>query len=197
MENNDSFSEHESLQLIHKMISTAKHDISDNSFFYLLWGWLVFTASISNYILLSVLKYEHHYLPWAILMPLGGIVSGIYGSRLRSKEKVRTYVDEFMKYGLIAFLVSMFITLFSMGAAGGPQAVYPFIMILYGIWLFISGGALRFKPLMAGAVVNWIAACISFYLVFEYQLLVLAAAVLLGYIVPGHMLKAAYKHATV
>lgn len=197
MDTNETFSEHDSLQLIHKMISTAKNDISDNSFSYLWWGWLVFTASLSNYILLSVVKYEYHFLPWVILMPLGGIVSAIYRSRQRKKERVRTYVDEFMKYGIIAFLVSLFITLFAMGPAGGPQAVYPFIMLLYGIWLFISGGALRFKPLMVGGIINWAAAVVSFYLVFEYQLLVLAGAVLLGYIIPGHMLKAGYRNAAV
>jgi hypothetical protein len=198
MEHDDlPLSERDSLQLIHKMISTAKHDISENGFLYLLWGWLVLIASLCNYVLLAIVHYAHNYLPWAILMPIGGVISWIYGARMEKKAKVKTFVDEFMNISSIAFLVSLFITLFAMGPAGGPQAVYPFVLVLYGIWLFLSGGVLRFKPLMIGGVINWAAAVAAFYLTFEHQLLVLAGAVLLGYIIPGYMLKASYRNAAV
>lgn len=198
MENKEqSFNEQESLLLIHRMISTAKEEISDNGFFFLLWGWLVFVASISNYILLTVVKYEHNGLPWAILMPLGGVISFIYGARLEKKAKVKTFMDEIMNYVLIAFLVSLFIVLFVMGPVGGFTLAYPVILLLYGIWLFVSGGALRFRPLVLGGIINWMCAIAAFFLPFENQLLLLALAVLLGYIIPGHMLKAKYRNASV
>ncbi len=68
-------------------------------------------------------------------------------------------------------------------------STYPLIMLIYGIWLFVSGGALKFKPMIYGGVINWIFAIASFFLMFKMQLLALAVAVLLGYIIPGHMLK--------
>ena len=196
METNEQpFNEQESLQLIHRMISTAKEELSDNGFFYLLWGWLVFIAALANYILLTIVNYEHHYMPWSVLMPLGGIISIIYGMRMEKKQKVKTFMDEIMKYVLISFLVSLFIVLFFMGSTAGVQAAYPAILVLYGIWLFVSGGALRFRPLVIGGIINWACAIAAFYLPFEHQLLVLAVAVLLGYIIPGHMLKANYHNA--
>ena len=69
------------------------------------------------------------------------------------------------------------------------------LMMIYGIWLFVSGGTLEFRPLIIGGILNWGLALISFYLDFEYQLLALAAAVLLGYIVPGYMLRSRYNKA--
>lgn len=191
------FNEQEGLQLIHRMISTAKEELSDNGFFFLLWGWLVFIASLSHYVLLTVVHYRNHALPWAILMPLGGVISFIYGMRLEKRAKVKTFMDEIMNYVLIAFLVSLFIVLFVMGPSGGYSLAYPVIMLLYGIWLFVSGGALRFRPLVLGGIINWMCAIAAFFLEFEHQLLLLALAVLLGYIIPGHMLKAKYKNAAV
>jgi hypothetical protein len=138
----------ESLRLITEMIQTAKSGLRDNGFFYLFWGWLVFVASLSQYILLVVLKSDYNGIPWLILMPLGGIVSAVYGARKKKAMRVKTYLDQFMGYALIAFLVSLLTVLFYMAYTQNPQMAYPLIMMVYGAWLFISGGALKFKPLL-------------------------------------------------
>ena len=96
-----------------------------------------------------------------------------------------------MGYVLIAFLVSLFMVLFFQGML--KLNCYPMVMMVYGIWLFISGGAIKFKPLIAGGIVNWILCIVAFFVSFEIQLLLLALAVLLGYIIPGHMLKSRYQ----
>jgi hypothetical protein len=182
----------ESLRLITEMIQTAKSGLRDNGFFYLFWGWLVFVASLSQYILLVVLKSDYNGIPWLILMPLGGIVSAVYGARKKKAMRVKTYLDQFMGYALIAFLVSLLTVLFYMAYTQNPQMAYPLIMMVYGAWLFISGGALKFKPLLWGGCINWTLSIVSMFVVFQSQLLLLALAVLLGYIIPGHMLKASY-----
>jgi hypothetical protein len=69
------------------------------------------------------------------------------------------------------------------------------VMVTYATWLFISGGALKFKPLMAGGIVNWIFAAAGFFVSFQTQVIFLALAVLLGYIIPGHLLRNKYKNA--
>jgi len=178
--------EQESLALIQSMLKTVKEEIDDDSFSYLFWGWMVFTASMTQFILIQM-NVEMNYLGWLILMPAGGIISAIHGRNKDKKKRVHTYIDEMMKYVLIAFLVSLFIILFFMWKL--QLGTYPMIMIVYGIWLFISGGSLRFKPIIIGGIVNWMLAIISFFYDFNIQLLLLAAAVLLGYIIPGYMLK--------
>ncbi len=183
----------ESLRIITEMIQTAKSGIKDNGFFYLLWGWLVFIACVSQYFFLYVVYNQYNWLAWAILMPLGGVVSTLYGIRLGRKEKVKTYLDQFMSYVLIAFLMSLFTVLFYTARTNNPALGYPLIMMVYGAWLFISGGALKFKPLVIGGCINWVLALISMFLDFQWQLVMLALAVLLGYIIPGHLLKANHK----
>jgi hypothetical protein len=190
MEIEKTMNNEESIIFIQRMINTAKEDLEDDSFQYLLWGWLVFAACAINYILMEI-SFEMNWIGWAVLMPLGGIISMIYGYRQGRKQKAQSYINELMKYVLISFMVSLFFVLFFMNKLG--LATYPLIMITYGVWLFISGGALKFKPLIAGGIVNWILAIIAFFVTFKLQLIFLALAVLLGYVIPGHMLRSKYK----
>ncbi|MEP7170403.1 MAG: hypothetical protein ABI855_13615 [Bacteroidota bacterium] len=189
MENEKQLTESESLELIQSMIYKAKDDLEDDSFHFLLWGWLVFAASISCYILVSI-EYDKPWLPW-MLMPLGGVASFLYGMKQEQKRKVKTYIDEVMGYVLIAFLISLCIILFSMNRL--QLNTYPMVLMIYGLWLFISGGAIKFKPLIIGGIINWLIGIISFFVTFDIQLLLLAAAVLLGYIIPGYMLKSKFQ----
>lgn len=190
MENEKQLTESESLEVIQRMILTAKNDLEDDSFYFLLWGWFVFIASITQYVLMHF-EIEMSYIGWMILMPLGGLLTFIYGRKQNKSKKVKSYIDELMGYVLIAFLVSLFIVLFSQAML--KLNCYPMVMMVYGIWLFVSGGAIKFKPLIIGGIINWALCIASFFVSFEIQLLLLALAVLLGYIIPGHMLKSKYK----
>lgn len=181
--------EKESLRIIEEMIASVKQDYREDDVPFILWGWLVFIAAISHYILYAHFRYEHHYMPWYILMPLGGIISFIYSLRKRKKKKeAKTYIDQFMKYLWTAFLVSLFIILFFMERIGYTTA-YPLLMMIYGIGTFVTGGAIRFTPLIIGGACCWLFAIISFYMPFHYQLLLLAASILVSYIIPGHLLR--------
>ena len=173
------------LTLISEMIHKVQRDLRDESFYYLLWGWLVFAASLAHYVLMRA-EFPHPYAAW-LLTPLGAIVTVWYSIKHESRRGVRSYVDELMMYVLIAFLVSLFLVLGFMSRLG--LATYPMVMIVYGCWLFISGGGLRFRPLIVGGVINWCLAVPAFFAGFDVQLILLAAAVLLGYIIPGHMLR--------
>ena len=49
MENSEkTLTEQESLLLIGQMIQHTKQTVQENGFIFLLWGWLVFAASISH-----------------------------------------------------------------------------------------------------------------------------------------------------
>lgn len=182
-------SEAESLALIHKMIYSAKKQFEDNGFFYLLWGWLVFISCVSNYFLIEI-NYDKPWLAWMILMPAGGVISAVYGRWQGKKQVYKSYLDEVMMYVLGAFLFSLTFVLVFMQKLG--LYTYPMVLVVYGMWLFISGGAMKFNPLIIGGVINWIIACIAVFVNFETQLILLAIAVLLGYIIPGYLLRAKF-----
>ena len=42
---------------------------------------------------------------------------------------------------------------------------------------------------MIGGIVNWLLSILAFFVAYEMQLLILALAVLLGYIVPSYLLR--------
>jgi hypothetical protein len=54
----------------------------------------------------------------------------------------------------------------------------------------VSGMFLKFKPLIIGGIFNWLLACCSVLLPYDYQLLTAAAAILTSYIIPGHLIQA-------
>lgn len=185
--------ETESLALISSMIKKTQGTLNDNGFYFLLWGWLVFVASAGQYILARAGLPDVSEYTWAVIMPLGGIISGIRGWKDGKKQKVKTYTDEMLSYVLFAFLAALFIVLIFMSIKGGWKLAYPMIMMVYGMWLFISGGALKFKPLIVGGLINFACSIAGFYIQSIELVLLLSFAVLAGYIIPGHMLNAKFK----
>jgi hypothetical protein len=194
MENTEKpLTEQESLLLIGQMIRTAQQKVQENGTIYLIWGWLVLAASLSQYILLTVVKWEYNFLPWPVLMILGAIISSIQGAKEKRREKVRTHLDQFMKYLWIAFGVSLAFVLGYMSKIG-IQETYPLVLVVYGIGTFVSGGALNFRPLILGGIGCWILAVISVFVAFEVQLLLLSLAIVVAFIIPGHILKSRAAH---
>jgi hypothetical protein len=181
----------ESLAIINSMIDTAKNKIADDGFLFIFWGWNVLIASMIQYL---TVKFDipHGYLAWAILMPLGGIVSAVYGRNQRKKEKVRTYVDEYLGYNWSAFVIALFLTLI-MANLNGWKESYFFIMMLYGIATYISGGLLRFRPLVIGSVFSFAFAVISVFAGEIDQLLCLSGALVCSYLIPGYMLRSKFR----
>ena len=183
--------EKDAILLIEEMISKTKNDIKENGFYYYFWGWLVFISAVSNFLILYFNWFEFHSLPWVILMPLGGIATAFFSFREKKEEAlVKTYVSESMKYALKAYAVSLFIVCFTMSYGEQWKAFYPTIMMIYAIWLYVSGGLLNFKPLIWGAYSNWLLAAIGYmWPNTELHLVLIATGVLAGFIIPGHWLK--------
>lgn len=181
----------ESLSIITEMIDTAKNRLADDGFLIIFWGWLVFISALINYASI-LMQSELGYYVWPVFMPLGGIVSLIYGIRQRKKEKVKTYIDMYLGYSWTAFIIAMFITLMCI-SVHGVKTTYFFLMLLYGMATMISGGLLSFKPLIYGSLFSFSGAVVSLFLVEEQLLLCIAAALLFSYIIPGHLLRSQYK----
>ena len=79
MENEKPLSPEESLQLIQTMISKTKDAVADNSFYFLFWGWLVFGCCMGSFILKVYFHSPYESYVW-FLMPVGGVISGIYSA---------------------------------------------------------------------------------------------------------------------
>ena len=185
-----SIDANESLLIIQNMISKTQRRYSDDSFYFLMWGWLVFVSSLAHFCLMQ-LDIEQAPMVW-LLMPLGGIVTVIYSVKQSKKETIKTYVDTYMNYLWIAMGLAMVFVL-SMSFKLGINT-YPVLLLIYGIGTFVSGGLISFKPLIIGGIVCFMLSATAFFVSFEIQLLFIAASMLASYIIPGHLLKAKFKN---
>ena len=188
MRNKDGITdEKESLRIISEMIETAKAEVQDNGFLYLLWGWLTFAASLGHYTMLFFSPAKS-YWPWLILMPLGGFITAVYLIRESRRRRIKTKIGDFLGAVWTAFSVALLLLLLFMSELG-PYNIYPIIIILYGIGTFLSGKLLSFKPLIIGGILCWVIAGVSFIAEPSYRILLLALSLLVSYIIPGHILK--------
>jgi hypothetical protein len=182
------FNEQEALMVIRGMIAQAKTGLKGQSYMFLLWGWLVFLAALSQYGLMKWGNADYEGYPWLVMLVIGIPGSIYYGIRGRKHGQPGTYINTFMKYLWTAFGVSLFIVLFFTGKM--QLFTYPMLMVLYGIGTFVTGGALNFRPLVLGGIACWVLAFVAFYVPFDVQLLLLALSILLSYIIPGHISQA-------
>ncbi|MFA0961269.1 hypothetical protein AB9P05_05660 [Roseivirga sp. BDSF3-8] len=177
----------ESLQLISRMINTAKGNVKGSSFHLLLWGWVVMLANLGHFYLMEFTSYPHPYIVWLITIP-AWIVSFIYGYRQSSRATVRTYTDDIVLWTWVAMSFSLIVLIFS-GQLG--NLITPVVLLFAGMATFISGLLLRFRPLIYGGSSFWLFSAVAFQVSPSYALLVSAIAIACGYLIPGYMLKSA------
>lgn len=177
----------EQLELIEDALTRTRLNISSNSGQFLFWGWLVIVSCLAHFALLSLTSTPWHWLPWPVLMTFGAIVSFVKGMKDGRKQGVSTHVDRFMAWlwatsGLI-FFVTAFMCMFY------EIIPIPFMLAISGMATFISGGVLRFKPLIIGGIMFFICSLASLWIPSEWILPFYAMTIVFGYLIPGYLLK--------
>lgn len=185
---NENFTPEQSLQLIRSMISKTKQNMSDNSIYFLVWGWLTFIACTAQFVLKNILQYEKHYLVWTVIII--GVAFSIYqGRKEGTSVKAKTYVDENMKHLWAGMAISFFVLGMILTRLGWGTVIFPFFIMLYGLGTFVSGNFIQFRPLIIGGIIAWALAIGSTFVNYDYQMLFGAGAILISYIIPAHMLR--------
>ena len=186
------FSPEQSLRLIQSMISKTKQNMSDNSIYFLVWGWLTFFACTAQFILKHIYQYDKHYLVWSVTV-IGIVFSNYQGRKRGKKMKVKTYLDENMSYLWIGMAACFFVLSLILTKLGWGFSVFPFFIMLYGLGTFVSGSFLKFRPLIIGGIIAWLLAIGATFAGYDYQMLFGAAAILISYIIPAYMLQSRNK----
>lgn len=181
----------DSLQIIRSMIESTRHSLYDSSPYFLLWGWAVMIACVTQFLML-LFKNPNHSLSWAIIIPITLVVYFIMIFKQAKKEKVKTFVGEANGF-LWTALGSCFIVFPFIFSKIGWQFCLPFYILIYGVGTFVSGKLMDYKPLVYGGVICYPLAIITPYVSYNYQLLLASLAILVSYIIPGHLLRAHYK----
>ena len=179
------------LAIISEMIQTARKEFNENGTIFLMWGWAVTVASLAQFVLLQM-NNPYNSWPW-MLMPLAAIAQFFIMRQERRNEKVKTHVGKVI--GRLWLIVGLSIGLTIVMSQFLEKNTYPILLMLYAIGTFVTGSALKVNALVYGAICCWIMSIASYFIDFEYQLLLLAAAMIVSYIIPGYVLSARYKKA--
>lgn len=177
--------EKESLQLIAEMIETSRNRIrKGEGNISMVWGVVVMVASLAHFGIHQA-GYPGQ-APFAWLLIFAGMAYSIfYSIRAQNRDRTKTHIDRILDYLWLGFSVCLTI----IGVFGGEMgyASFTVIELFYGLSLFVSGAAFRFKPLIIAGIGCWVAGVAMMFVDFPYHMLILAASVL-GYIVPGWLL---------
>ncbi len=175
----------ESMALINAMIGRARKRYTDNSFYFLLWGWITLIASAIHFYLLEYTEYPYPYIGWSL--NIIGVIVSIFKSVKDSKKRVvANHTDGTYGWLWLALGISMFTIIFN--GAILEWSVVPFIILLMAIGTFVSGAMMKFVPLQIGGIVFWILSFVAFRSTEAYQMLITSIS-MLGYLVPGYIMK--------
>lgn len=195
------FNEQESLSLISEMISQARNNIEVGAINNLLFsGYSVAVTAILNFILFHTLdRPEMSYWVWLLMIPMY-IINFVCDLRRDKTKLVKTHIDTIIDgiwgsfgYACALFLGTIFGLIFVMQTWVFTLTIVPVIMLMTGMAIFSTAVACRYKPFYRSAYVFWIAALATVGWLFFFkegsgQFIILALAMILGFIIPAHVL---------
>jgi hypothetical protein len=183
----EKISPERSLAIIEGMIQQAKGRVSNISFYFLLWGWVI---TLCNFAMYYVVKYTDYgqYAPavWTLCIP-AWVVTMIYGARQGRSTGIVTHLDRISMW----LWICMAITICPLWVFGEKinWMVNALILMPVGAATFMSGIIIQFRPLLLGGIVFWVAGVTCYFLQPIDQYLVGGIAMILGYLLPGYLLK--------
>jgi hypothetical protein len=185
-------SDKESLELITLMINKAKNRFSENGFLYLLWGWVILICCLVQFSLLYFFNYDDAYYIWYLTW-IAVIVYWFYRNKKKKTRAIRTYTDEISGFVWLVFIICTALLVFILINAGAVNYINPAILVMYGMPTFLSGIILKFRPLIIGGILCWLLSLLSLLTEYDFQLLVIAIAVIAAWLIPGYLLQKKYK----
>ncbi len=198
-DNESELTGQESLQIIQQMIDTAKREQKDDGKGWIIWGWMLFLASVLTAINIHYQWFQTFFF-WnmlGIVTLVIFIVEIIKNLTVKKLQKVETYTKAIFKKLNIGFFICLFFIITAMNVGINPLKGFPLLMSLYGFWILIYGSLLDFKPSVIGAFVTWILAFVAlFQSSFQVIMILHAASALCGYIIPGHIANRKFKELT-
>jgi hypothetical protein len=158
-------------------------------------GYVVAAAAVTHCVLMRTLENPNQsFFIWLVIIPVFAV--GQFIERRDKKEKlVKTHIDKigdmvWMGYGIatFVFLAVFFTVLFRLGTSVIYQLATPIVLIMLGMGQFILACTYRRKILYLFAACYWAGAITCAFLNADIHLIVFAVCILLGFVVPGHIL---------
>jgi|694.fasta_scaffold40335_7 hypothetical protein len=182
----NTFSATDSLKTIEAAIIEAKSSKTGASFYYILWGIILFIYFIVHTII--ILKPELRgtiidTFNW-VLFPIGGLLSYINKSK---DQKEESYVPQLEKVYLFAFTGFAFmyaVLTFASNYLSSSIAIMFFPLII-GSTVYVVGGISKHKISIFGGILSMLLTVVSILSEIEIQFFMASLACIASCIIPG------------
>jgi hypothetical protein len=209
MAQQENFDEKESLKLITEMINKTKQSFHETGFGPIMWGSVITICS-----LLTFCSIQFNFtIPFDIwLLTLVALIPQVIYSIIESKRKgAKTYNDIAMDFTWIAFGITIGVLSFTINAIAYDlkntipnymevRGNFRFLnhttalhLMIYAIPTFITGGVMKFKPMLYGGILCWLLAIISNFTNLKMDMLLMATGVISAWLIPGLLLHDRYR----
>lgn len=185
----------ESFSIINKAIANFKLNFRETAKVFLLWGWVLAIASLSNFIILKILNNREASIGllslynWAAYILIGFIIMLFMEHKTNKDKKVFSYIESYFKNLWSVTAASFFIaTLLCIKMEINPPAI---MLLIAGIATTTSGLLIKYRPLIIGGMTFFIFSLASTFVSDEYISLIVFGAIICGYLIPGYFLKSA------
>ena len=191
--NSDPFDERQSLQVIREMIEVSQRKLKNDGILFILWGWLMFYTYISSYLLqktVTTFQLRKIFEYSGNVMGLLAIAFTIYYI-LKESKKVQTYIGISLRYVWISLICCLSITsmiIHNVIHVANLELQHPIFMMFIAFAIVITGGIIRYRLVILGGIAFALLAFASSWVKLEEQMLLEAAAWLIVFIIPGHLL---------
>ena len=185
----------EDIQLIRDMIEKTKEKAAESWKFFSLWGILIIAGIIGNYALVYFKKFNAIWINWIAFMLIGVFFSIFYIAKKEKTSGTRTYAQiaiGHLSFACgIAFMLAGFV--FPILKVYTYAEIPVIISMIVGILLLVIGGIYEWNLLKWSALLWWLGSVGMIFIHWHYRALACVPLIILGYLVPGFILRSQYK----
>jgi len=191
-----NFNHEQSLTLITEMINRARNNVKIKGAYSLIfWGYVVAALAIVQAILFNLLSDPmQSAFVWVAMIPAVAVGYGIE-RRIERKTLVKTHIDKIGSMIWAGFLISFVaftIVIHAVRIKFELEQIFmlniPVVMILLGMGQFITACTFRAKLWNLSAAFSWLAAIACTFVRIDVQFIIFAACMIVGFVIPGHIL---------
>ena len=183
------------IRLIKEMVEKTRKATAESGSLFIFWGFLIIVAIIAMYVLAYFHKFHWIWVNWIACAVIGWGYSALYGIRQERTQKTRTYAQMAAKHLSIAcgaaYLMAAFV--FPLLKLYSYNAIGILVAFISGILIFVMGGIYEWNLLKWCGLLWWLGAVGMTFVPGDYRTLCLIPLIILGYLVPGLILRSRYK----
>jgi hypothetical protein len=185
----------EEIRLIKEMVEKTRKATAQSGAIFIFWGVLIIVAIIITYVLAYFHKFQWIWANWIVWAVIGWGYSALYGIRQERTRKTRTYAQMAAKHLSIAcgtaYLLAAFV--FPLLKVYSYNAISILVSFISGILIFVLGGIYEWNLLKWCGLLWWLGAAGMTFVPGDYRTLCLIPLIILGYLIPGLILRSRYK----